>query len=399
MLTLKQKLEDLDYFWHILETCFPTKEASYRMTFKSGLNWDQIKEKSRKAVKESADDLEFYRAMHQIETDFRLPGGLPFCHLGIRTPKQFIGVRKSFEGFINGDWENEKARNALGPWMEPLFTEQGKAFYAQFDEEADGIYYKGQAPEAAADEVKKAEPESNIRFDFPVPGKVAYIYVRSLLMHLIKVDRPRIYEFLRLIKDYKHLIIDFRDNGGGATDYWGKLLVAPTTLETRSIRSFMGITLGPDNERFFSDSDLVPISELPELPNAVEKEIAPLTHFMRANYEIEPDPEHRGFTGKVWVLVSDRVYSSAESFAVFCRHSGWATTVGCNTGGDGIGITPLHYAMPNSGLMWRFSGVYGINPDGSSSQVEGTTPHILCEKEKALEVCLAEIEKLYKEEN
>jgi len=395
VLTLKQKLEDHEYFWHILETCFPARISSRRMTFKSGLNWDEIKEKSEKAVKESSDDLEFYRAMKQIETDFRFPGGLPCCHLDIYSPMQLGRVRKTFEAFLEGAWENEKGRAGLGPWMEPINTEQGKKFLSQFDQEANGIYYAGQAPEEALKSSKKAD-EQNILFDFPIPGKAAYLYVRSLNMLKIREDRPRIFEFYKLIKDYDHLIIDFRRNGGGATDYWEKILVAPTIKEPLSIDTYMGINLTSDNERFYADQELHPISELPELPGLVPEEIAGLTHFMKEDYRVEPDPEHRGFTGRVWVLTSDHVYSSAESFAVFCRHSGWATLVGEKTGGDGIGITPLHYAMPNSGIMWRFSGEYGINPDGSSTQVDCTEPHIRCEKEKALEVCLAEIEKEYK---
>lgn len=52
------------------------------------------------------------------------------------------------------------------------------------------------------------------------------------------------------------------------------------------------------------------------------------------------------------------------------------------------------FALPNTGLLWRNSIFYSINPDGSNSEEVGTTPDILIKKgESALNVCLEEIKR------
>jgi len=59
-----------------------------------------------------------------------------------------------------------------------------------------------------------------------------------------------------------------------------------------------------------------------------------------------------------------------------------------------IGIDTMLFALPNTGLLWRNSIFYSINPDGSHSEEVGTTPDILIKKgESALNVCLEEIKR------
>ncbi len=99
-----------------------------------------------------------------------------------------------------------------------------------------------------------------------------------------------------------------------------------------------------------------------------------------------------GFDGKVWLLVSNQVYSAAEAFTVFCKDTGFATIVGTETGGDGIGIDPVYFMLPNSGLLIRYSPLFGLNPDGSSNEEYGSTPDIISpEGETALVTVLRAI--------
>ena len=77
-------------------------------------------------------------------------------------------------------------------------------------------------------------------------------------------------------------------------------------------------------------------------------------------------------------LVGEQVYSASESFAVFCKETGFATLVGSQTGGDGIGaLDPIFLQLPNSGLLVQFTMMFGLNADGSSSEEAGTTPDLL----------------------
>lgn len=84
---------------------------------------------------------------------------------------------------------------------------------------------------------------------------------------------------------------------------------------------------------------------------------------------ISPREDSLAYTGKVFLLVGEYVFSSAESFAVFSKVSGWATLGGSATGGDGIGFDPAYLTLPSSAVVIRFSSVTGLNPDWSANDV------------------------------
>ncbi|WP_081673512.1 S41 family peptidase [Butyrivibrio sp. FC2001] len=97
---------------------------------------------------------------------------------------------------------------------------------------------------------------------------------------------------------------------------------------------------------------------------------------------------------KKWVLTSNNVFSASEIFVCFCKATGWAKLVGRKTLGDGLGTTPVMLVLPDSGLLIRFSGGVGENPDGSINAVAGTNPDIMCIKDETpLDRCLEEIRK------
>ncbi len=98
------------------------------------------------------------------------------------------------------------------------------------------------------------------------------------------------------------------------------------------------------------------------------------------------------YGGTIWVLVDDTVYSSSENFVMFCKNTGFATLIGTTTGGDGGIADPLLAALPNSGLIVRFSVFYRLNGDGNGNEANGTKPDIvLSEHEDALKKCLEQI--------
>ena len=73
----------------------------------------------------------------------------------------------------------------------------------------------------------------------------------------------------------------------------------------------------------------------------------------------------------------------------------FAKLMGEQTGGDGIGsLDPVFLQLPNSGILVQYTMMYGLNPDGSSSEEAGTTPDILSDgSEDPLVTALREIEK------
>jgi len=209
-------------------------------------------------------------------------------------------------------------------------------------------------------------------------GKIAYLKIDSF-MGTYDVDRERVIAFLDEVRGYDHLILDISQNSGGSDDYWRDLLVEQLANETLSSTNYALVRNSENTAKYlqeaFGEDGLRPIAELPALPQleARDREIA--THFLENTLTIEPTGD--GFHGKIWLLVGNLVYSSAEAFTVFCRDTGFATIVGTATGGDGIGIDPIFIRLPNSGILVRYSPLFGLNPDGSSNEEYGTTPDIL----------------------
>ncbi len=88
-----------------------------------------------------------------------------------------------------------------------------------------------------------------------------------------------------------------------------------------------------------------------------------------------------GFKGDIILLVDDLVFSASESFAAFAKDTNWATLVGIPTGGGGISVSPLFFALPKSKLIIRMPALLGLNPDGSANKEKKTTPDIYVEQD------------------
>ena len=98
------------------------------------------------------------------------------------------------------------------------------------------------------------------------------------------------------------------------------------------------------------------IDNLPKelLENAPKDIMTDFSEFMESTVVIESDNKSK-FKGNIYLLVDDAVYSSSESFSIFCKDSGFATLIGEKTGGDGGGIDPILFDLENSVLIIRMA--------------------------------------------
>ena len=103
---------------------------------------------------------------------------------------------------------------------------------------------------------------------------------------------------------------------------------------------------------------------------------AMLSSYWTWNSAIRPTQEEAIFGGKIWLLTSSTNFSASEQAAAIVRQTGFATLVGQTTGGDGIGIQPMVLALPNTGMVVRYSPIYGTDPLGRNNQEFGTDPHV-----------------------
>ena len=149
---------------------------------------------------------------------------------------------------------------------------------------------------------------------------------------------------------------------------------------------------GANNQAFLDMTDFQPVSQLPDLPRLNQDDRQELDVFQAQTYTVEPLSADKMLRGRLWLLVGPRVFSSSEYAAMFSKATGLATLVGETTSGDGIGEDPLPIILPHSGLIVRYSAIYGTTPDGAASQEYGTEPDIYAAGgESALDACLRAI--------
>jgi hypothetical protein len=208
-------------------------------------------------------------------------------------------------------------------------------------------------------------------------NKIAYLRIKSMSDRTLMSDQTLIIEFFKRIKDYPYLILDIRGNGGGTDYYWRNNVVAPLITEQTSGIIAMAYR-GDYIKTFMRGRGIItkPISELPEQFRS--EYTSAMDSFVTTDISVRPE-NSVGFKGKIFLLVDKGVYSSSESFAAFCKDTGFAQIVGTNTGGDGIGIDPCVMALPNSGLVVRFSLDMGINGDGTVNEKAHTKPDVFVE--------------------
>lgn len=120
---------------------------------------------------------------------------------------------------------------------------------------------------------------------------------------------------------------------------------------------------------------LEPISKLPNKAreNMPSETFDMFSDFYKINKTIPKNNNYK-FDGNIYLLVDNSVYSSSESFSIFCKDTGFATLIGETTGGDGGGIDPILFYLKNSGLIVRMSSNMYITSNGTCNEEFKTIP-------------------------
>ena len=160
------------------------------------------------------------------------------------------------------------------------------------------------------------------------------------------------------------------------------LLVSPFIDKPLSCTNYALLADSENNRPYidnvFEPEELIPVSKLPDLPKLNRDGLEKAAYFEKSTLKVKPRKYRSPFNGRIWLLVSQDVYSASESFTVFSKATGFATIVGSQTGGDGIGaLDPVLLQLPNSGLIAQFTMMFGLNPDGSSNEEMGPVPDII----------------------
>ncbi len=355
--SLQELLADYDAFWGALrenDPFLPVMEEA-------GLRLAALQREGRETVEKrcaSAGDL-----LNVLRDQTARMGNL--AHLGMLGPAMFQEYAALTEtgvfsaGSVEARWVRDPQTIHTYALMEP-------------------------APAASS----AALPEAEIAYDGE--EKILYFHFRSFGHALVERDRELVADAVNTYPEARHIIFDITGNGGGSDHYWVENIVAPFGGSYSYSRTLY-FNLSPLNRQYGLEEEAEAL-EGPAArgaPSFVEK--LGLTHRIRDVMQLPgPGEETRcPASARRWLLIDGTVFSAADSFAAFCKKSGWATVVGTPTRGDGGGIRPFVIRLPHTGLLARFSTVAAANDDGSLNAVTGTRPDFYPKpRERALDACL-----------
>ena len=367
-------IEDYIYMWDVIENEYPMLSTAERLT---GKDAESIKECYYNRINFYDDQQDFYKyVISPCLNEFKGAGHL--CAVNDYFYECMYSLFLQNSEILDAPCEYD---------LKQMTRPQSKKFYSNAIENVE---------EDIAENGKNEtyNTSENLRFEYFPEQSAAYVEIISMNTY-DSLDNPEykaLKEFFTEIEKegYKNCIIDIRLNGGGNDNYWTEGIVKPNLTETLSTTNYALIKGGMCQNYMSSVIDTHPIDELPteKLPKLNIDDLNNASHYCDVGFECTPRGDAT-FSGKFWLLTSKRVYSASESFAVFCKETGFATLVGTVTGGDGIGITPMTISLPNTGICFRFSPELGLNADGSGNEEFGTTPdYEIAENENALEKCL-----------
>ena len=350
-LTMEQKLEDFEYLYDFIADNSPFLKVNERV---NGVNWLGEKEKFKSKIEEADTDEMFISEIGRIIRKLNNP------HTYVFGDMDFL--------YLYSFYSDEEYKDMYKPWFDTISDEKVLKRYEFDEEKLEGI----QGEDSPGSDV------AYCKTDIIIPNKVAYLKIEQMRHERIEKDGAIIREFLGEIKDYDKLIIDIRNNPGGSDLYWKENIAEPLINKKITVENY-GFIRGDYGKSFYehTGTEIFPVTDLDKnilnnFPDEIETDFK---YYLKLQKTIEPvDPI--GFDGKIYLIVNNKVYSAAESFASFCKDSDFATLVGGTTGKDGIGTNPLVFSLPNSGLIINFNGILGLNGDGTINAEVGIIPDV-----------------------
>lgn len=351
-LTLEEKIEDFEYMYNLLKDNYPFFEVNKRL---NGIDWLANKDEYVERIKTTNTDEEFIDEMTKIVAE--LNNG----HTHV--------ISKDWFKWVYSVYTNPKAmRTRNKPWAKVVSDKR--------------VLHRYNFDKSMAEETGKAGYLGNKEPVFETaiikPNKVAYLRIKTMDSNRVEEDGKEIRKFYEKVKDYEKLIIDIRGNSGGDDMYWMANVISPLTKKPITVDNYI-FTRGDYGKPFYKARNikLKSIDDLDEsILEQMPKDIKKNFDYYWISSRTIPPVDPIDFNGKIYLLVDKIVYSASEAFAAFCKESGFATLVGETTGGDGIGIEPLLFYLPNSGLVIRFSSTLGLNGDFTINEEVKTVPDV-----------------------
>ena len=369
-------LYDFDYLLTALEQNLPTIDIIYR---RHGVDMLALGQEFRAELEERESDVYYLGFWRDLRRDFLWRAG-GISHLDALTE----GMRQWLLSYYT--WGSGPP--TFGRYVEILSVPP--VFYADM--------HVG---------LPNAHIEQNITFDIVERGYIAYVRVRHFAGHLGR-EMVQTRRFLSEVHDYRHLIIDLRSNTGGAPRYFHDLIGYWIIREPHTMYINNFYMAGRQNIEFMNSMGTMrPQSTSFTLEDAMgfvtDEYIHILEDIMRMDYHyvyrhmFSPPPMLSiPFSGKIWMLVDENMFSAAQLVSSFYKETGYVTLVGDTTGGGlafcNMSIFSNYLTLPNTGIIVRYDAILSLDSRGRPIEY-GTEPHYFNRPGMdALETVLALIE-------
>lgn len=383
--------EDFDYFMNIVKTDYPYLEINQRLNNidfidKEEHYWDMIKNVKTKT--------EFVKKLTIIISNLN-NGHTDLIPINDQSRMRDM-YYKAYGGFVqNGGLMG----SVYKPWVDVLESKESQALYGSLPSLLEPKDQRQNSKSKGQEEAFKNNVETKVIEN----GTAIYIKIKTFHYLNEQVDGPIIIDFIKKHLSAKALVIDIRENGGGSTEYFKNLLVEPLLKESLTVTRYNLIRDGVNNKSYIEaisnaySNEIRPISELDpkQFPKAKPEVFTKFDLYMKDTMTYSPK-NSLGYKGKIYILVSGRVYSASEAFASFSKETGFATLIGQQTGGDGYGTDPALFCLPNSGIIGRYPFQYGMMSNGEANEEVKTQPdyyigHITVADNLMLDKCIEKV--------
>lgn len=340
-LSQKEKMEDFNYMYEVIKEAHPFLEVNKRV---NGIDWLANKKDYEEKIKNTTSDKEFIATMQY--TLSKLNNG----HSHIVTDNNFYNLlRECDENFKWYDfWDN--------PNVIKRYEETTEAVNAT------DTYPKG----------------SSVFINDVVDGEIGYLHLSQMVVLDEDIERELVIveEYLKGLDDYEALVIDIRGNRGGNDLFW-ESIVSMLIDEDMKRTGYTLFRAGEIMDKYIENTGIQveDINELIDLglENMPEEVASDFNSYGQCDRVIK-SKKISNFDGKIYLLIDKAVFSSSESFAIFAKDSGFATLIGEVTKGDGGGVAPILFDLPNSGLIVRIPADMYLTSSGECNEEFKTTP-------------------------
>lgn len=379
-LSKEDYIEDFNFAYNTLKEHYPFFEVNKKLY---GVDWLNNKEKYEAYIAESKNDADFFSRMNEVLSELNnLHTQLVPSYMGLEYYISYYSNPKcTWRHDIAKIYEKDDVRrryNINNEVIENVINQ-----YIKSDDEVNKTYSK------------------NLMTENIIKDKLAYIRIKELIgMEYINQDRDIVINYLNEIKDYPFLIIDIRGNGGGDSRYWAYFLLPNIIDKKYETKNYLLIKSGELNKKIFEqmnfNKDVKTFLDNSSFNDDVKKVLSNFDGYTTWNISVEPNKDSIHFKGKIYLLVDNGVYSSAEMLASFCIETKLATLVGSRTAGDGIGFDPMQVALPNTAFVLRFSNNMGLTESGSINELDQTMPDIIVQESEEDKTGYLENQKIIK---